>query len=277
MTHFKSFFLLFLFTFSLRPSSQAADWVVLPERTHPYLAPSRHATTATLTLRYPQVLSNASPVSPPALPGQPQEKTAWIGFQQEGTSYFLPASLVVLRVPQPPADHPNLPIGQEVVDIATPLPLGYKPKDLVRLPQKWNNDGSDMPKLLRSEAAQAAQQMLTAAAQAGIHLRVASAFRSADKQRTLYLNKIRRSGLDQKLVAKPGHSEHQLGTVVDLCGANRKAVLVAEFGRTPEGRWLRENAPKYGFRQSYTVENATQTGYEPESWHFRYIGKSTTR
>jgi hypothetical protein len=210
MTHFKSFFLLFLFTFLLRPSSQAADWVVLPERTHPYLAPSRHATTATLTLRYPQVLSNASPVSPPALPGQPQEKTAWIGFQQEGTPYFLPASLVVLRVPQPPADHPNLPIGQEVVDITTPLPLGYKPKDLVRLPQKWNNDGSDMPKLLRSEAAQAAQQMLTAAAQAGIHLRVASAFRSADKQRTLYLNKIRRSGLDQKLVAKPGHSEHHV-------------------------------------------------------------------
>ncbi len=277
MTKSKIFLTLFLIVSSLSPTPQAAEWVVLPELAHPYVSPSQRSTTATLALRYPQILSNVSPAQSPAVPGQPQETSAWIGFVHEGTQFFLPAALAVKKTSLPPAGQPNLKIGQEVVDIATPLPLEYKPGDLTRLPQKWNNDGTDMPKQLRTEAVRATERMLTAAEQAGVRLRVASAFRNADKQRTLYLNKIRRAGLNQKLVAKPGHSEHQLGTVVDLCGANRKAVLVAEFGQTPEGRWLRENAGRFGFRQSYTVENAAQTGYEPEPWHFRYMGQSATK
>jgi LAS superfamily LD-carboxypeptidase LdcB len=274
MTRFTFTPTLLLMLLSLNPTPQAAEWVVLPELAHPYLSPSSRSTTTTLSLHYPQILSDVSTAQPAVMPGQPKETSAWIGFVHEGARVFLPAALAVQKTSLPPAGQPDLKIGQEVVDITTPLPLDYKPHDLVKLAQKWNNDGADMPKQMRTEAAQAVERMLAAAEQAGIRIRVASSFRSADKQRDLYLKKIRRSGLDQKLVAKPGHSEHQLGTVVDLCGANRKAVLVAEFGQTPEGRWLRENATRFGFRQSYTVENAAQTGYEPEPWHFRYMGKS---
>jgi len=271
----KFFLPLFLLTFSFTLSPQAAEWVVLPELAHPHVAPSLRSTTATLSLHYPQVVSNVSAAQPAAVPGQPKETSAWIGFVQEGKQVFLPAALAVQKTSLPPTGPSDLKIGQEVVDITTPLPLDYKPHDLVKLAQKWNNDGADMPKQMRTEAAQATERMLAAAEQAGIRIRVASAFRSADKQRDLYLKKIRRSGLEQNLVAKPGHSEHQLGTVVDVCGANRKAVLVAEFGQTPEGRWLHENAKRFGFRQSYTVENAAQTGYAPEPWHFRYLGQPT--
>jgi LAS superfamily LD-carboxypeptidase LdcB len=68
----------------------------------------------------------------------------------------------------------------------------------------------------------------------------------------------------------PGYSEHQLGTTVNLCGLDLKTVLNPDFDRTREGRWLRKNAPRFGFYQSYTRENQHLTGYVPEPWHYRF-------
>jgi D-alanyl-D-alanine carboxypeptidase len=75
-------------------------------------------------------------------------------------------------------------------------------------------------------------------------------------------------------VAKPGHSEHQLGTAVDVAGADDETVLKTEFGDTPAGKWLTAHAPAFGFAISYTAANRATTGYIPEPWHYRYVGSA---
>ncbi len=79
--------------------------------------------------------------------------------------------------------------------------------------------------------------------------------------------------------APPGHSEHQLGTVVDF-GSPELADIVGQpdiefhtlFYKTSEGRWLAENAHKYGFTLSYPAEAFEITGFYYEPWHYRYVG-----
>ena len=167
----------------------------------------------------------------------------------------------------------NFPLGQEIVNKDTSLPEEYTPDDLVKIHQKWNFHAPEYPKYLRRYVASKIEQMLQNAEERGVHIHVFSAYRSYEKQRYLYLKAISRSGKNQNKVAKPGHSEHQLGTTVDLCGLNPKTVLSPNFDSTKEGLWLKENAPKFGFYQSYTKENQHQTEYIPEPWHYRFYGE----
>ena len=75
--------------------------------------------------------------------------------------------------------------------------------------------------------------------------------------------------------ARPGHSEHQLGTTADLTSANVGFQLSEGFGDTPEGAWVRENSWKYGFIISYPAGTEGITGYAYEPWHIRYVGEAT--
>ena len=163
-------------------------------------------------------------------------------------------------------------IGKEPVNIRYPLPTNYKPEDLLIIDQKWNYHAEDYPKYLRKEALEAFNKMAEAARAKNIHLRVVSAFRTFEKQRSLYLRAITKKGLHQIGTAKPAHSEHQLGTTIDITSLNRKDMLSSSFDQTPEGRWLNEYAHLFGFIQSYTKENSISKGYMPEPWHFRYVG-----
>lgn len=169
----------------------------------------------------------------------------------------------------------SYPIGQELVDIKYPLPMNYKPKDLELIDQKWNYHGEDYPKYLRKEVIVKLLVMLEAARSENIHLRIVSAFRTFEKQRSLYLRAISKKGIHQIGTAKPAHSEHQLGTTIDITSLNRKDMLSSSFDQTPEGRWLKENAHLFGFTQSYTKENSINEGYMPEPWHFRYLGPNS--
>jgi LAS superfamily LD-carboxypeptidase LdcB len=192
----------------------------------------------------------------------------WVKFTYEGRHIVLPRENMIEGWAEK-----NFPLGKEVVDKKTSLPANYKPDDLVKIDQKWNFHGPDYPKYLRNYVSHMIDQMLQKAEVQGIHIRVFSAFRSYEKQRYLFLNAVTRYGKNQNSVAKPGHSEHQLGTTVDLCGLDPKTVLSNDFDRTREGRWLKANAPKFGFYQSYTEENQYLTGYIPEPWHYRFLGK----
>lgn len=191
---------------------------------------------------------------------------SWVKFTLNGRHIVLPRELMVEGWGQK-----NFPLGEEIVDKTTSLPADYIPDDLVKIPQKWNFHAPDYPKYLRRYVADRIVQMLQNAEEQGIHIRVFSAFRSYDKQRYLYLKAISQYGDKQNRVTKPGHSEHQLGTTVDLCGLDPKTVLSTNFDSTKEGRWLRENAPSFGFYQSYIKENRDQTGYIPEPWHYRFL------
>ena len=75
-----------------------------------------------------------------------------------------------------------------------------------------------------------------------------------------------------RLSAPPGTSEHQLGTTVDFGSPSLNNEFHTMFYTTNEGKWLIENAHKYGFTLSYPrgAEEITKFFFEP--WHYRYVG-----
>jgi D-alanyl-D-alanine carboxypeptidase len=81
------------------------------------------------------------------------------------------------------------------------------------------------------------------------------------------------------LSARPGHSEHQLGTTVDFGSPELEAVTGIEdiefhtyFYMTSEGIWLLEHAHEYGFTLSYPPDTLEMTGFYYEPWHYRFVG-----
>ena len=75
-----------------------------------------------------------------------------------------------------------------------------------------------------------------------------------------------------RLSATPGHSQHQLGTAVDLTNAAADYKLGASFARTSAHRWLDHHAWEYGFVLAYPSGEEERTGYRWEPWHYRYVG-----
>lgn len=116
--------------------------------------------------------------------------------------------------------------------------------------------------------------MLDKAKLDGLTIKVSSGFRSYELQKVIYNNNIKNSGGETSIsVAKPGYSEHQLGTTIDLTGASiNYSSAVDNFNNTKEDIWLRENAYLYGFVQSYPLGKENTTGYMYEPWHYRYVG-----
>ena len=45
-----------------------------------------------------------------------------------------------------------------------------------------------------------------------------------------------------------------------------------DFEETKEYKWLIKNAYKYGFILRYPKDKEDITGYNYESWHYRYVG-----
>ena len=75
--------------------------------------------------------------------------------------------------------------------------------------------------------------------------------------------------------ARPGHSEHQLGTAVDLKTPGGAAPWAyADWGSTRPGAWLARNSWRYGWVLSYPRgKSPGLTCYKYEPWHFRYVGR----
>ncbi|GBD22782.1 Putative carboxypeptidase YodJ [bacterium HR29] len=174
--------------------------------------------------------------------------------------------------PTPPVPDP-LPCGDILVPIDKEHALepDCEPGDLVPLPAEATDGGSH---LLRREAADALLRMLDAARAEGHDLYVVSAYRSYRQQEQTFQYWVSVLGETEarRTSAEPGHSEHQLGTTVDLSSATVGGQLVEEFGDTPEGRWLEQNAWRFGFALSYPRGAEGVTGYAYEPWHWRYIG-----
>ena len=125
------------------------------------------------------------------------------------------------------------------------------------------------------EARAAFEQMATDAKELGFDLVAFSGFRSYEYQATLYNNYVNRDGKDEadRYSARPGHSEHQTGLAFDIGENSQQGLwLTAEFGETPAGKWLADNAHKYGFILRYPEGKEEITGFMYESWHFRYVG-----
>lgn len=149
------------------------------------------------------------------------------------------------------------------------LSADHVPADLVKLPSG---------KLATRDTCQAYQQMAADARKAGLSLYAASAYRSYDLQNRLYNGYVKQEHGDTARVdtysARPGHSEHQTGRAIDLCGSYGS---LNDFVNTPEGPWVKENCYRYGFIVRYQEDIVPLTGYKYEPWHITYVGKDVAQ
>lgn len=154
-----------------------------------------------------------------------------------------------------------------VVNKSHPLnPLTYTPADLV------TTNGAT----ISAKAKPDFEAMIQNAAASGISLPVVSSYRSYGYQLSLYNNYVSIYGqtATDTFSARAGYSEHQTGFAIDF-GSNTQTTCNLDtcFDQTPEGKWLAENAYKFGFLLRYTTAKQDLTGYKNEPWHYRYIGR----
>jgi D-alanyl-D-alanine carboxypeptidase len=202
-----------------------------------------------------------------------------IGDPPPGSSQTVPAGQTsapetpAVETPEPTEDSP------EIVACGDPLaPMGKRyrlpsdcvPGDLVDLPADLSHGGRQQ---LRSEAASAFAELAAAAAQDGVFLKAVSAYRSYDAQVVAYEENRAIYGDEvDRFSARPGHSEHQLGTTADVSSSGVGYGL-EPFDGTPEAAWIEANSWRYGFVVSYPEGMEHVTGYAYEPWHIRYVGE----
>jgi zinc D-Ala-D-Ala carboxypeptidase len=156
-----------------------------------------------------------------------------------------------------------------VVNKQRPLnPLDYAPADLV---------GLTLPEGGQMRAEAAAQVEALAAqftAETGQQFRTVSSYRSYSRQVDVYNGWVSRLGQEAADLtsARPGHSEHQTGFVIDFGAVPAQCDLDQCFADTTQGSWLAANAYKWGFILRYPNGYTDITGYEFEPWHYRYVG-----
>ena len=155
--------------------------------------------------------------------------------------------------------------GILIVNKSYPLPKGYIPKNTYNdaTGKRYCSDCID------KDAYSEYKQMKADATALGLNIWIQSGYRSYELQETLYNNYVNRDGklAADTYSARPGYSEHQTGLAFDLNS------ISDDFQYTNEGKWVNENAWKYGFILRYPKSKESITGYKYESWHLRYVGK----
>ena len=160
-----------------------------------------------------------------------------------------------------------------LIDKAHPVSADYVPRDLMPVTRNalWNVNRNDLS--LRPEAYRALEDLARAAQRDGITLLVSSTYRSYSYQEALFARYVREDGLAQaeRYSARPGTSQHQLGTAVDF------GSITDDWADTAMGKWVYAHAADYGWSLSFPQGYEDVTGYMWECWHFRYIGTELCR
>ena len=155
--------------------------------------------------------------------------------------------------------------GILIVNKSYPLPKDYVPtntyKDATGLnycSECINVDAYEKYKLMKADMASL-----------GMNIWIQSGYRSYNLQESLYNKYVNRDGklAADTYSARPGYSEHQTGLAVDLNS------ISDDFQYTSEGKWVNDNAWRYGFILRYPKSKESITGYKYESWHLRYVGE----
>ena len=144
----------------------------------------------------------------------------------------------------------------------------YNSDNMVNVSKKYSYGENQM---LTSETYNAFIEMFNAAKKENLTLIINSSYRSYEDQEEIY-NDLKNSKGEEyadKIAAKPGHSEHQTGMSIDIQTYGSTAATFEEY---EEFNWLKQNAHKYGFILRYPKDKEFLTGYEYESWHYRYVG-----
>ena len=162
--------------------------------------------------------------------------------------------------------------NRTLLDTVYRLPSGYAPGDLVDTAAAGLNGGHAVRGLMVADL----RAMASAARDAGVPLAVVSAYRSFARQETTFRRWVGSGGYEAALrtSARPGHSEHQLGTTLDLTSAGgADPWAYGDWGATPAGAWVARNSWRYGFVISYPRGSFARTCYSYEPWHVRYLGR----
>ena len=118
-----------------------------------------------------------------------------------------------------------------------------------------------------------------AARAAGARFAIQSAFRSYRQQVATFNHWVRVAGRRAALraSARPGHSEHQLGTSIDFRSYNGGAPWFRDWASTKAGAWMQANAWTFGWVMSYPKGKSAKTCYQYEPWHYRYVGRANAK
>jgi D-alanyl-D-alanine carboxypeptidase len=154
------------------------------------------------------------------------------------------------------------------------LPENYVPEDLTALTDIPTVLSNPEVNQLRKAAYEALKELFDAAKEEGYELHARSGYRSYYTQASLYTSYVENYGkaAADKYSAKPGQSEHQTGLSMDITCEAINYKLDTTFGETEEGKWVAENAHRYGFIIRYPKGKEDITGYAYEPWHIRYLG-----
>ena len=120
---------------------------------------------------------------------------------------------------------------------------------------------------LQKEAAVAWSYLITAARKDGMAtgniLTISSGYRSVEEQKQIWNNALEKYGSPEvaaNYAARPGKSEHQTGYAIDfVMSKSLTKENIPYLAKTPEFKWLSENANKFGFYN-----------YPVEPWHWSY-------
>lgn len=238
---------------TVTPSPTTTPEIEVPTREPmPTAVPSAPATPT------PTVLPTPAPATPAPEPTPP------------GTGNVLPicAYMDVLTLHHGYDDWPIT-----LLDTIYHLPAWYAPADLVDSSAAGLNGGYLVRRFLVGDLA----EMAAAARAAGAPIQLVSGYRSHAQQQATFDHWVRTGGYDQALrtSARAGHSEHQLGTAIDVTSEGGVAPWnYGDWADTAAGSWMAANAWRYGFVMSYPRGGFDRTCYDYEPWHYRYVGRS---
>ena len=131
------------------------------------------------------------------------------------------------------------------------------------------------------------QAMMGSARLDEVVLVVLSAYRSSGEQAVIFERIVQRQfaradrpltreeaeELARRVSARPGYSQHQLGTAIDFTSPEIGNTLNSRFSETAAGSWLGEHSWSFGFVFPYTATAEPRSAYRPEPWHVRWIGR----
>ncbi len=180
-----------------------------------------------------------------------------------------PACVVADRVV---AADPDADAAVVLLDLEWRLPEGYAPSDLVDVALAGFAGGH----LVRSSVVDDLRALREAAVADGVHLAVQSGYRSEAYQARVHEGWRAALGAERAALvsARPGHSEHQLGTAIDLRSADGPPAWdLGDWATSPEGAWVAEHALAFGFVVSYPRDALATACYDYEPWHLRWVGR----
>ena len=150
------------------------------------------------------------------------------------------------------------------------LDESYQPETLVTIPTTYAY-GEAGSKKVTEDTYNAFIKLWEASNNEGYYLMVSSSYRDFDHQQRVYDEYEESRGKDyaDTIAARAGHSEHQTGYTIDMF---QIGTTQSTFHTTESYNWLINNAHKYGFILRYPEDKEEITGYNFESWHYRYVG-----